>query len=63
MAYDLLEGTHRFTQQYSEADLKEFVEYVEERTSSLEGDRGELRNIFLSIYANPVRNCIIDNNI
>ena len=62
MAYDLLEGTHRFAQQYSEADLKEFVEYVEERTSSLEGDRGELRNIFLGIYANPVRNCI-DNNI
>ena len=62
MAYDLLKSTHEFTQQYSEADLKEFVEYVEERTSSLEGDRGELRNIFLGIYANPVRNCI-DNNI
>ena len=62
MAYDLLEGTHRFAQQYSDEDLKEFIAYTEERTSSLEGNRGELRNIFLGIYANPVRNCI-DNNI
>ena len=62
MAYDLLEGTHRFAQFYRDEDLKEFIAYTDERTSSLEGDRGELRNIFLGIYATPVRNCI-DNNI
>ena len=62
MAYDLLEGTHRFAQQYSDEDLKEFIAYTDERTSSLEGDRDKLQKIFLGIYANPIRNCI-DNNI
>jgi acyltransferase family protein len=62
MAYDLVEGTHRFTQFYRDEDLKEFIAYTDERTSSLEGDRDELQKIFLGIYANPVRNCI-DNNI
>ena len=62
MAYDLVEGTHRFTQFYRDEDLKEFIAYAGERTSSLEGDRDELQKIFLGIYANPVRNCI-DNNI
>lgn len=56
MAYDIVNGTTKYNDFYSPEDLEAFWAYTERKLSKVERrlDRGELRNIFLNIYANPV---------
>ncbi len=54
VAYDILNNTNRFENEYTPADKKSFVEYMNFKLSSAEGDIKELEDIFLHIYANPV---------
>ncbi len=56
MAYDMITGQNKFSEKYTETQLKEFVNYMEERIKEIEGNKDEIRNIFLKIYANPVAN-------
>lgn len=56
IAYDLLNGTTRFADKYTQAELEWFVEYMAKQIESVEPelDREALRHIFLEIYANPI---------
>jgi hypothetical protein len=56
IAYDLLHQSQRFADQYTSADADAFVRYMESGLQGLSGERDELRNIFLKIYANPITN-------
>lgn len=56
MAYDIREGGEKFRDKYSAADKEDFVRYLEAKIADIEGDRRELLDIMLDIYANPVAN-------
>jgi hypothetical protein len=54
LAHDLREGKTEFANIYTEEDSSRFVNYMEQGLNVIEGDKKELQNIFLGIYANPV---------
>lgn len=56
IAYDLRNRTHRFMDRYTNEEKAAFVDYMERQLDLVEPelDRRELRDIFLSIYANPI---------
>lgn len=57
IAYDILAGGNKYAEFYTAEDVAEFNEYLTTEIMSAERqelDKNELRNIMLSIYANPV---------
>lgn len=56
IAVDMLEGTPRFSENYSENDMAAFSAHMATALTGLKGDPEKLRKQFLEIYANPVRN-------
>lgn len=56
IAYDMLNGGGRFAGKYTVEEKEAFEGYVTEKLgkAGIEADMDELREIFLSIYANPV---------
>lgn len=56
IAYDLMNNSSDFNTAYSEEEKDEFKKYYKNKISELFGDRDELEEIMLSIYANPVLN-------
>jgi len=58
IAFDLLANGSDFASEYTHTQREAFISYTDKALSLLEGDRDELRNIFLGIYANPVGNVV-----
>ena len=56
VAYDLLYGTNRYRENYKHDEKQRFSDYAEKRLEGLPGDPQRIRQIFLSMYANPVKN-------
>lgn len=57
MAADLLEGKQDHAGKYTAGGLRDFEGEIEEQIRSLEGfDPVELRQLYLEMYANPVKN-------
>lgn len=56
IAYDMVEKCNKYAQKYTSDEKKAFEDYMNDGLKSLVGEADELRNIFLNIYANPVRN-------
>jgi hypothetical protein len=57
IAFDFLSGSDEYAGSYGEEDLERFNSTMEQLTGSLEGfDREELKQMYLAMYANPVRN-------
>ncbi len=64
IAYDLLRNTHQYVDHYTQEELHHFIGYVERGLDQLLGeqpepvraefDRNELRELVLTIYANPL---------
>ena len=56
MAYDLVENTDKYADQYTPEDLEAFRAYTDKQLATVEPtlDRNDLRDIFLRIYSNPV---------
>lgn len=56
IAYDMLNGGGRFADKYTAEEKEAFEGYVTDKLgkAGIEADMDELREIFLSIYANPV---------
>ena len=52
---DLLHQSYRWRDHYTEEQQRAFVSYMNEGLGKLIGEESELRDIFLSIYANPVQ--------
>lgn len=56
MAYDLLEESSQFSNEYEPSDLSEFVNYINERIAKVDGEEDEKRRVLLKMYAHPVYN-------
>ncbi len=56
VAYDLLYNSTKYSDLYKQNDKNEFLKYKDETIGKIEGDKNEITNIFLNIYANPVAN-------
>ena len=55
IAYDLLEGSSTFADRYSEEQRQAFLQHMEKLGTLGISDNDTLRNIFLGIYANPIK--------
>lgn len=55
IAYDILNSTQRFIADYTSEQRAAFESYCDFKISPFEGDADEFREIFLSIYSNPVK--------
>ena len=62
IAHDLLHGANTHQQHYSAQQRDQFAAYMSHSLSPLSGNANELREIFLSIYANPVDNVLNATN-
>ena len=62
IAFDMVEGGEKYAHKYTPEEKKAFEEYMNKGLRSLVGEADELKQIFLNIYANPVRNKLIINN-
>tara|TARA_B110000967_G_C18814653_1_gene525492 strand:- start:402 stop:1373 length:972 start_codon:yes stop_codon:yes gene_type:complete len=58
IAYDMKDKSNRFSHAYTQSDVDRFNNHVNKAISSIEGDQIILRELFLSIYANPVKNAL-----
>lgn len=54
IAHDLLNNTNSFEKNYNVYEKESFVKYVDSKIVDLKGEVSELRNLFISLYANPV---------
>lgn len=57
IAYDLLHQCSKYENIYTPSEKLQFIQYMQEGLEKLQGDKKELANIFLGIYANPVSHC------
>lgn len=57
IAYDMLEGKGKYSDRYSKENVEEFESYMAHKLGKVERclNHDELKQIFLDIYANPVR--------
>ncbi|MGQ0828949.1 MAG: acyltransferase [Bacteroidota bacterium] len=56
IAADLLENTDQYLSKYSLSEKQEFIDYINAKVSNIDGERGALVNLFIKIYASPVKN-------
>jgi len=56
IAYDLLNQTNVFENNYNKDEKDNFIKYMNESLSSLKGEAEVLKHLFISLYANPVIN-------
>lgn len=54
IAYDILNSSSKYSQEYNKEEFNAFKDYCDYKISNFYGDKEEMRNIFLSIYANPI---------
>lgn len=54
IAYDMLNSTNEYTNEYTQQEKEVFEQYMAKKMEKVDADKDELREIFLSIYANPV---------
>ena len=56
IAYDLLKSTTVFDKYYSSLEKEEFILYINNHISKLDGEQEILFNLFLKLYSSPVIN-------
>lgn len=58
IAYDLVHSGNKFSKFYTEQEKENFIHTMANKIDRLEGNRSLLNNIYLEIYANPVKNSL-----
>lgn len=58
VAYDLLHSVNKFSHMYTPEEKANFIRVMTQKIDKLEGNLSMLNNIFLEIYANPVKNSL-----
>ncbi len=56
IAYDLLYSGNQFSCHYTNEEKEHFIQVMSRKIDRIKGNRSMLNNIFLEIYANPVKN-------
>ena len=57
ISYDILKKKTKFSSYYTPQEKALFKDYCEFKLSDFEGDKQEIKDIFLSIYSNATLNC------
>jgi hypothetical protein len=57
MAFDILSKKEKYSDSYTLQEKGVFEEYCDYKISDFDGDKAELKEIFLSIYSNAMINC------
>lgn len=60
IAFDLLNNGTQFTDKYSVEERESFSQFADKQLANITGDYDRLRELFLTIYANPVTNTYLD---
>ncbi len=55
IAADLIDQTQQYTSFYSAAEKDQFLNYIDQKTAKLQGDKETLSTLFLRMYSNPVK--------
>lgn len=55
IAMDILNESKEFSSYYSEEEKQNFLNYIKQKISKLKGDEQSLFNLFINMYANPVK--------
>ncbi len=55
IAADVLDHTNQYTSFYTVEQKQNFLNYIDSKIELLEGDKKTLRNLFLNMYANPLK--------
>lgn len=58
IAYDLLHSVNKFSQHYSQEEKENFIRIMTQKMDKLNGNISMLNNIYLEMYANPVKNSL-----
>ena len=58
IAYDLLHSENKFSKCYTQEEKTKFIQVMTQKMDKLEGNISLLNNIFLEMYANPVKNSL-----
>ena len=56
VAYDVLNKTNVFESNYTPAEKESFLNYIDSKIKDMTGELEVLKNLFLTLYANPVIN-------
>ena len=56
IAFDLLNNNNLYSKYYTFEEKEEFKSYASKQLFNLTGDKEKLYEIFLNIYANPLKN-------
>jgi glycerol-3-phosphate O-acyltransferase len=56
VAYDVLNKTNVFESNYTSAEKESFLNYIDSKIKDMTGEPEVLKNLFLTLYANPVFN-------
>jgi len=60
VAYDLVKNTNTYlNKEYNSIEKDKFIDYVNKNTSELIGNKEELKQMFYSMYAMPLKNLIL----
>ncbi len=55
IASDIATGSNDFSSHYTEEEKNNFIAYIKGKISKLKGDEQSLYNLFINMYANPVK--------
>lgn len=58
IAYDLLHSGNKFANHYTDEEKSRFIKIMTQKIDRLDGNVSMLNNIYLEIYANPVKNSL-----
>ena len=58
IAFDILNKTDEYQAKYTDEEKDLFQKHMEKKLGTVEGDQARLKEIFLEIYTNPVKNHI-----
>ncbi len=56
IAADIINKKEQFSNKYTQEEKTEFIRIMNEKIDSLEGDRNQFENIYLKMFAYPVKN-------
>lgn len=56
IAWDILNNSQKYSDEYSKEEKAKFESYVDKAISEIKGDKKEITEIALGIYANPINN-------
>jgi len=56
IAADIINNNIQFSNKYTEEEKKEFINIMNEKIGTLDGDRNQLERIYLKMFAYPVKN-------